>query len=97
MGRISGDEKLNNSVHDFTVHKKQPSTGGADLGLHELSLHHGGHHNHSRSLMKVDDLNLNDKKKEILDKKRYEQMHKNYNQGVKGATPMPDINSKGKE
>ena len=47
--------------------------------------------------MKVDDLNINDKKKEILDKKRYEQMHKNYNQGVKGTTPMPDINSKGKE
>jgi hypothetical protein len=29
--------------------------------------------------MKVDELNMNDKKKEILDKKRYEQMHKNYN------------------
>ena len=84
MGRISGDEKLNNSVHDFTVHKKQPSTGGGIDGLHELSLHHGGHHNHSRSLMKVDDLNLNDKKKEILDKKRYEQMHKNYNQQKTG-------------
>ena len=26
-----------------------------------------------------DDLNLVDKKKEILDKKRYEQMNKNYN------------------
>jgi hypothetical protein len=38
MGRISGDEKLNNSVHEFNVHKKQPSTGGVDLGLHELSV-----------------------------------------------------------
>ena len=33
-----------------------------------------------------DDLGLNEKKKEILDKKRYEQMHKNYNQlGLKAG------------
>jgi hypothetical protein len=48
------------------------------MSLHELSIHQ--QHNHSKSLMK----NLNsddivDKKKEILDKKRYEQMQKNYN------------------
>jgi hypothetical protein len=27
----------------------------------------------------TEDMGINDKKKEILDKKRYEQMHKNYN------------------
>ena len=45
-------------------------------------MHHGGNHNHSKSLMKSnnDELNLIDKKKEILEKKRYEQMQKNYNQ-----------------
>jgi hypothetical protein len=49
---------------------------------HEISIHNGAHHhNHSKSLMKgSDELGLNEKKKEILDKKRYEQMHKNYNQ-----------------
>jgi len=48
--------------------------GGIDLSLHELSLHHGNHHNHSKSLMKspADDLTLVDKKKEILEKKRYD-------------------------
>ena len=69
--------------------------GGIDLSLHELSISHGqgggsgGHHSHSKSLMKspvsaaLDDLSLSlpvDKKKEILEKKRYEQLHKNYNQ-----------------
>jgi hypothetical protein len=39
-----------------------------------------------------DDLNLVDKKKEILDKKRYEQMQKNYNQqSSKGGTSMPQV------
>ena len=48
------------------------------MSLHELSMqHHGGHvnhHNHSKSLMKgtAEDMALVDKKKEILDKKRYE-------------------------
>lgn len=57
------------------------------MGLHELSLHHGGNHNHSKSLMKSngDEINLIDKKKEILDKKRYEQMQKNYNQQKGGS------------
>lgn len=73
MGRIN-EEKLNNSVHDFSTGKKQPSTGGMEHSLHELSLHQGANHHHSKSLMKniPDDLNLVDKKKEILDKKRYE-------------------------
>ena len=72
MSRINEEKLLNNSVHDFSGNKKQP--GGIDLSMHELSLHHGGHHNHSKSLMKspVDDLTMVDKKKEILDKKRYE-------------------------
>jgi hypothetical protein len=54
--------------------------------MHELSLHQKPHHNHSKSLMKnlnPDELAMVDKKKEILDKKRYEQMHKNYNQQAK--------------
>lgn len=57
------------------------------MSLHELSLHHGGNHNHSKSLMKSnnDELNLIDKKKEILEKKRYEQMQKNYNQQKGGS------------
>ena len=72
---------------------KSSNTGAIDLSLHELSVqhgHHGGSHNHSKSLMKAsspvgfDDLNnsqhnIMDKKKEILDKKRYEQLQKNYN------------------
>jgi len=33
----------------------------------------------------ADDVALIDKKKEILDKKRYEQMHKNYNQQASKA------------
>jgi hypothetical protein len=80
MGRIN-QEKLNNSVHDFSTGKKQPSIGGIDPTLNELSLHQVPNHHHSKSLMKniPDDVNLVDKKKEILDKKRYEQMHKNYN------------------
>jgi len=32
----------------------------------------------------ADDMTLVDKKKEIMDKKRYEQMHKNYNQQKTG-------------
>ena len=78
MNKVN-DEKLNNSVHEFNIHKKQPSTGGAELSLHELNLHHNA--GHSKSLMKNinDDFTLNDKKKEILDKKRYEQMQKNHN------------------
>jgi len=51
------------------------------MANHEISIHNGPHHhNHSKSLMKgQEELGLIDKKKEILDKKRYEQMHKNYN------------------
>ena len=66
---------MNNSVHEFNIHKKNTSTGGIQLAMHELSLHHGPHHANSKSLMKnldVDALNMVDKKKEILDKKRYE-------------------------
>ena len=66
--------------------------------MHELSMQHPGahhgHHNHSKSLMKgpTDDLALIDKKKEILDKKRYEQMHKNYNQmSSKAGQGMPNM------
>lgn len=79
MSRIN-EEKLNNSVHDFSGSSKKQNN--LDMSLHELSLHHGGNHNHSKSLMKSnnDELNLIDKKKEILEKKRYEQMQKNYNQ-----------------
>lgn len=88
MSRITDDKILNNSVHEF-ANKKQPGASGADLSLHDLSLNHGqggagsaAHHSHSKSLMKspvsaaLEDLSLNlpDKKKEILDKKRYEQM-----------------------
>ena len=84
MSRITDDKILNNSVHEF-ANKKQPGVGGADLSLHDLSLNHGqggagsaAHHSHSKSLMKspvsaaLEDLSLNlpDKKKEILDKKR---------------------------
>lgn len=36
-----------------------------------------------------DEMSLIDKKKEILDKKRYEQMHKNYQSGK--ATSMPQV------
>jgi len=75
MSKINEEKLLNNSVHEFGgTNKRQPSVGGVDLSLHELSLHHGGHHNHSKSLMKAgaDDLNMVDKKKEILEKKRYE-------------------------
>ena len=77
MSRVADDKLLSNSVnsvHDFSgVSKKQ-----GDMGMHELSMQHPGahhgHHNHSKSLMKgpTDDLALIDKKKEILDKKRYE-------------------------
>ena len=89
MSRINEEKLLNNSVHDFSGKGQKQSVGGIDLSLHELSLHHGGHHNHSKSLMKspADDLNLVDKKKEILDKKRYEQMHKNFNQQSKANSP----------
>jgi hypothetical protein len=82
MSRINEEKLLNNSVHEFSGKGQKQSVGGIDLSQHELSLHHGGIHNHSKSLMKtpVDELNLVDKKKEILDKKRYEQMHKNFNQ-----------------
>ena len=109
MSRITDDKMLNNSVHEFT-NKKQPGPGGADLSLHDLSVNHGqggagptgAHHSHSKSLMKspvsaaLEDLSLNlpDKKKEILDKKRYEQMQKNYNQqasGKGGGQGMPSV------
>jgi hypothetical protein len=71
------EEKLNNSVHEFTIHKKHGAAGNQDINLHDLSLHHS---DHSKSLMKgIDEVELNQKKKEILDKKRYEQMNKNYN------------------
>jgi len=40
----------------------------------------------------TEDMGINDKKKEILDKKRYEQMHKNYNQiGAKPGQGMPNM------
>lgn len=73
MSRIN-EEKLNNSVHEFNSGKKQPNTGGIDHGLQELSLHQGVNHHHSKSLMKngPDEMSLIDKKKEILDKKRYD-------------------------
>ena len=107
MSRITDDKILNNSVHEF-ANKKQPGASGADLSLHDLSLNHGqggagsaAHHSHSKSLMKspvsaaLEDLTLNlpDKKKEILDKKRYEQMQKNYNQanGKGSVQGMPSV------
>ena len=106
MSRITDDKMLNNSVHEFAS-KKQPGASGADLSLHDLSLNHGqggasAHHSHSKSLMKspvsaaLEDLSLNlpDKKKEILDKTRYEQMQKNYNQQASGkgsAQGMPSV------
>ena len=84
MSRIN-EEKLNNSVHEFNSGKKQSSTGGMDHALHDLSLHQANHH--SKSLMKgQDDMNLIDKKKEILDKRRYA----NHNQqSNKAGTSMP--------
>lgn len=81
MSRINEDKLLNNSVHEFGGASGKK---GIDLSLHELSVHHGGYKDgqHSKSLMKgpADGLDQFDKKKEILEKKRYEQMHKNYNQ-----------------
>ena len=89
MSRIN-EEKLNNSVHEFNSGKKQSSTGGMDHALHDLSLHQAPNHHHSKSLMKgQDDLNLIDKKKEILDKRRYEHMQKGHQQSSKGGTSMP--------
>jgi len=69
MSRINEERLLNNSVHDFSGRSK----------LQELNLPGGSFHNHSKSLMKspMDDLALVDKKKEILEKKRYEQLNKN--------------------
>lgn len=75
-------------VNDDKLGMKSSNTGAIDLSLHELSVQHGhagGTHNHSKSLMKAnspgafDELNhsqhnIMDKKKEILDKKRYEQL-----------------------
>ena len=95
MSRINEEKLLNNSVHDFSKpggKGQKQSVGGIDLSLHELSLHHGGHHNHSKSLMKspADDMNLVDKKKEILEKKRYEQMQKNFNQQSKAQASVDD-------
>ena len=67
--------------------------GGIDMSMHELSTGQGvGSHQHSKSLMKANPLNspldefnqsqhnIIDKKKEIMERKRYEQLHKNYNQ-----------------
>lgn len=86
MSRPTDDKILNNSVHEFAS-KKQAGGSGNDLSLHDLSLKNGqggastsGHHSHSKSLMKspvsaaLEDLSLNlpDKKKEIIDKKRQE-------------------------
>ena len=66
---------------------------GVDNSLHDISVNHG--HQHSKSLMKAStnlgnspldeysnsqQANILDKKKELLEKKRYEQLHKNYNQ-----------------
>ncbi len=40
----------------------------------------------------ADDLALIDKKKEFLEKKRYDQMHKNYNQqSTKGSSGIPGM------
>jgi hypothetical protein len=80
-------------VNEDKLGMKSSNTGAIDISLHELSVQHGHHgatHNHSKSLMKAsspggfDELNhsqhnIMDKKKEILDKKRYEQLQKNYN------------------
>lgn len=68
--KAMSNEKLNNSVHEFQVHKKHGANGTNDINLHDLSLHHS---DHSKSLMKgLDDKDLNLKKKEILEKKRYD-------------------------
>jgi len=71
---INETDKLNNSVHEFSIHRKNISQGN-ELNLQDINAH-------SKSLMKnlnLEDINFNDKKKEILDKKRYDQMNKNYN------------------
>lgn len=87
MSRITDEKLLNNSVHEFANKKQTGGANANDLSLHDLSINHGqghsgatGHHSHSKSLMKspvsaaLEDLSINlpDKKKEILDKKRYE-------------------------
>lgn len=74
-------------VNDDKLGMKSSNTGAIDLSFHDLSVQHGNHggHNHSKSLMKAtgpNDLdsfnhsqhNIMDKKKELLDKKRYEQL-----------------------
>jgi len=91
MSRINEDKMLNNSVHEFGSKGKAGDLSLHDISISGTS---GGHinpggqpatHNHSKSLMKspanLEELSLNlpDKKKEILEKKRYEQMQKNYN------------------
>lgn len=87
------DEKLNNSVHEFAIHKKHHGNTSNDLNLHEISL---AHSDHSKSLIKgIDDKEINQKKKELLDKKRYDQMNKNYNQHPhKGGIQMPSVTGK---
>ena len=73
-----GDDKLMsnsvNSVHDFN------GTSKKEGDMQHLGAIHD-HNKHSKSLMKgtSEDLAFIDKRKEILDKKRNEQMNKNYN------------------
>ena len=64
-----------NSAHDFSgMGKKQGGIGIHELSIQNTGVANHGHQNHSKSLMKqpTDDMGLVDKKKEILDKKRYE-------------------------
>ena len=74
MSRVADDKLLSNSVN--SVHDFSGATKRSDgMPNHDMSMHGSphGHHNHSKSLMKgSDELGLIDKKKEILDKKRYE-------------------------
>ena len=66
---------------------------GVENSLHDMSVNQHGHQ-HSKSLMKAStnmgnspldeyansqQANILDKKKELLEKKRYDQLHKNYN------------------
>jgi hypothetical protein len=87
------NRKQYKNVRDYGVRMSGITDEQRKAGV-ETSLHEMSHHKHSKSLMgqsALDDFsnsqqaNILDKKKELLEKKRYEQLHKNYNQQTKHA------------